>query len=170
MASLEEATSRRSPSGEASITPAADTPSTFTQRAASPVNMSMTSKSLTRVSASSTKDWTTEDSRVTSTFSPQCNHIDSGRSPGGRPSLDMPPMVYPECPAPLSGGPAGSREPQPSGDDVFGDVAKRTFVGEGVGAQTDQGLGDTDAELHRHGAGRVVHHEVQLGALLQLLG
>ena len=54
MASLDEAITRRSPSGAASMSPAASTSSTSTQRSASSVSSSTTSKSATRVSASST--------------------------------------------------------------------------------------------------------------------
>ena len=69
MASLEEATSLRSPAGEASMTPAAETPSTVTQRSARWVSISTTSKSSTRVSAISTRERITEPSRVISVIS-----------------------------------------------------------------------------------------------------
>ena len=48
IASLEEATSPSLPAGEASITPAAETPSRLTHRSASPVSKSTTSKSSTK--------------------------------------------------------------------------------------------------------------------------
>ncbi len=54
MASLDDAITRNSPSGPASMRPAAPTSSTSTQRSANRVSSSTTSKSATSVSASST--------------------------------------------------------------------------------------------------------------------
>lgn len=58
-------------------------------------------------------------------------------------------------------------EAEVSGDDRGADLAEVPVVGEGVGADADQGFGDTDADLHRDHPGRLMHNRREIGLLPQ---
>src|SRR2546421_2608876 len=59
-------------------------------------------------------------------------------------------------------------EAQPAIDDVFGDAGERAVVGEGVGAQANQGLADVDAQLGRDHACGLVHDVAEVSTALEL--
>src|SRR5579871_924455 len=174
MASLEEAITRRSPSGDASMSPAAPTSSTSTQRSASSVSRSTTSKSATSVSASSTS---ARASIASLGIPPPIASAPAWDAQPGPPTMVGPPRAAEGllCRGPRSRPGAllvvtALIEAQRSGHYVFGHQPEGPVVAEGVGAQPDQGLADADPELGGDHAGGLVHHVVEVGTRLQFGG
>src|SRR3984957_4347695 len=142
MVSEDEATTWSAPLGGASMTPAAVTSSTSTQRSTRWLRRSTTSKSSTKLSANSTKVRIT---RFSFTGTPRirgrrrCRVWAGGRRPS---SLHIGPhglgSSFLQC-----------FEIEHATDNVTGHLGDRPLNAERVGAQAGQGVTHTDAELDR---------------------
>src|SRR3954447_7726718 len=122
------------------MSPAASVSTSSTQRSVRVCRKSTTSNSSTRVSASSTKTSARRCSRAISSSRP----VDPVPSCPRPPCLLSPTVVV---------GPAEIHGP---GEDVAGQPAEGSALGEGPGAQHDQGLGETDRGLDGDHARRLV--------------
>src|SRR5438093_6460145 len=149
MASLDEAITRSSPSGPASISPDVATSRTSTQRSLSRVRSSTTSKSSTRLSASCTSVRASTISRVMTLSSQLLRRRQCERSRGR--ALSTARLQAELVVQDIEGG--------------FGQIATVT---EGVGPEPDQRVRHAHVELGRQYPRRLVHHVMELAAFVEL--
>ena len=176
MASLDDAMTRRSPPGETSIRPAADTSSTSTHRSARRVRSSTTSKSSTSVSANSTNVRAINASLGIATprqhglgHLPVRGPVTGAHgTPRGRPS----PARTSSRMSSGSGGcsTAAVIETQTPADHIFSHVGQRAAVAKGVGPKANQRLPQPDGKLDGNHARRLVYHILEFGSRLKFRG
>src|SRR3984885_1201854 len=148
-ASLEAATTRSSPRGSASSSPAAETSSNSTLRVVSTCRKSMRSKSATMVSVSSTKvaDRSCPSIRSLSTKSAR----PAARTCGGVPQTSE------RASRLVTQGQIRIRnQPQAARYDVAGDIGQLDVVDISIGPQPNERVGDVDVELLGEHAGGLV--------------